>query len=133
MKENTQGFPAYKKNDVVQVIAGKYKGKSGKILKLLPTKNRLIVEKINLVKRHTKPTQKDPQGGIIEKEAPLHVSNVLPVSEKTGKPMRFSKWKKEAKKETGEAPKGKAKAKTKTAKSAGAEKSSAKSKTRGEK
>src|SRR4051812_49230755 len=107
-QENTQGFPDYKRNDVVQVISGKYKGKSGKILKLLRDKNKVIVEKINLVKRHTKPTQKDPQGGIIEKEAPLHVSNVLPVSAKTGKPVRFSVWKKEAAKE---APKAKTKAK----------------------
>jgi large subunit ribosomal protein L24 len=95
MKQEIQGFPAYKKNDVVQVISGKYKGKSGKILKLLRTKNKIIIEKINVVKRHTKPTQKDPQGGIVEKEAPLHVCKVLPVSEKTGKPMRFSKWLKE--------------------------------------
>src|SRR5476649_778100 len=99
MKEETHGFPGFKKNDIVQVIAVKYKGKSGKILKLIKDKNRIIVEKVNLVKRHTKPTQKDPQGGIIEKEAPLHVSNVLPVSSITGKPMRFSKWKKEAAKE----------------------------------
>lgn len=95
MKEQTQGFPGYKKNDVVQVIAGKYKGKSGKILKLLKHKNKIIIEKINMVKRHTKPSQQNPQGGIIEKEAPLHVSNILPVSSKTGKPVRFSIWKKE--------------------------------------
>ncbi len=87
-----QAVPAYKKNDLVQVISGKYKGKTGKILKLLKDKSRVIVEKINLVKRHTKPTQKDPQGGIIEKEAPLHISKVLPISPTTGKPTRFSKW-----------------------------------------
>ena len=92
MKEDVQGFPAYKKNDVVQVISGKYKGKKGKILRLIKDKNKVIVEKINIVKRHTKPSQKDPQGGIIEKEAPLHVSKVLPVSSKTNKPMRFAKW-----------------------------------------
>jgi large subunit ribosomal protein L24 len=95
MKEQVSGFPAYKKNDVVQVISGKYKGKSGKILRLLKDKNCLVVEKINIVKRHTKPSQANPQGGIIEKEAPLQVSKVLPVSSKTGKPMRFSKWLKE--------------------------------------
>jgi large subunit ribosomal protein L24 len=93
MKEQyEQGCPAYKRNDVVQVISGKYKGKSGKVLRLLKDKNKIIVEKINMVKRHTKPSQKDPQGGIIEKEAPLNVSKVLPVSAKTGKPMRFAKW-----------------------------------------
>ena len=92
MKEENQGFPAYKKNDLVQVIAGKYKGKTGKILKLLRDKNSVIVEKINMVKRHTKPTQKDQQGGIIEKEAPLRVCKVLPVSPKTNKPVRFSVW-----------------------------------------
>jgi large subunit ribosomal protein L24 len=96
MKEQTQdGFPAYKRNDVVQVISGKYKGKSGKVLKLLKDKNKIIVEKINMVKRHTKPSQTVPQGGIIEKEAPLHVSKVLPVSTKTGKPMRLAVWLKE--------------------------------------
>ncbi|MDZ4677004.1 MAG: 50S ribosomal protein L24 [Oligoflexia bacterium] len=96
MKEQeVDGYPAYKKNDVVQVISGKYKGKSGKILRMIKDKGRIVVEKINLVKRHTKPSQANPQGGIIEKEAPLHVSKVLPVSSKTGKPMRISKWLKE--------------------------------------
>ena len=57
MKEETQGFPAYKRNDVVQVISGKFKGKSGKILRLVRKKNAVIVEKVNLVKRHTKPSQ----------------------------------------------------------------------------
>ena len=93
MKDEVQmGCPSYKRNDVVQVISGKYKGKSGKVLRVLRDKNRIIVEKINVVKRHTKPTQTDPQGGILEKEAPFHVSKVLPVSTKTGKPMRFALW-----------------------------------------
>jgi large subunit ribosomal protein L24 len=93
MKDEVQmGCPSYKRNDVVQVISGKYKGKSGKVLRVLRDKNRIIVEKINIIKRHTKPTQTDPQGGIIEKEAPFHVSKVLPVSTKTGKPMRFALW-----------------------------------------
>jgi large subunit ribosomal protein L24 len=84
--------PRYKRNDTVMVISGKYKGKTGKVMRLLKDKNRVVIEKINMVKRHTKPTQAEPQGGIIEKEAPLHVSKVLPVSAKTGKPMRFAKW-----------------------------------------
>ncbi len=84
--------PRYKRNDTVMVISGKYKGKTGKVLRLLKDKNRVVIEKINVVKRHTKPTQAEPQGGIIEKEAPLHVSKILPVSSKTGKPMRFARW-----------------------------------------
>jgi large subunit ribosomal protein L24 len=120
MKEANPGFPAYKRNDVVQVISGKYKGKSGKILRLLKDKNKLIVEKINMVKRHTKPSQKDPQGGIIEKEAPLHISKVLPVSAKTGKPMRFAKWLRENPRK--EAPGVEAKPKTAKKKAAAKEK-----------
>src|SRR5688572_13205468 len=92
MKNEVQGFPPYKKNDLVQVISGKNKGKSGKVLRLLKDKNALVIEKINLVKRHTKPNQQNPQGGIIEKEAPIHVSKVLPKSAKTGKPVRISVW-----------------------------------------
>jgi large subunit ribosomal protein L24 len=84
--------PRYKRNDTVMVISGKHKGKTGKVMRLLKDKNRIVIEKINMMKRHTKPTQAEPQGGIIEKEAPLHVSKVLPVSTKTGKPMRFAKW-----------------------------------------
>ncbi len=74
-----------KKGDLVEVIAGKYKGKQGKILMLLIDKNRVLVEGVNRVKRHTKPGQKNPQGGIIEKDAPIHYSNVLLVDPKTNK------------------------------------------------
>lgn len=68
-----------RKGDTVKVIAGSYKdkGKIGKVLKVFPDKNRIIVEGVHLVKRHMRPTQKLPQGGIIEKEAPIHVSNVM--------------------------------------------------------
>ncbi len=55
--DQEQGYPAYKKNDVVQVISGKYKGKSGKVLKMIRDKQTILVEKINIVKRHTKPSQ----------------------------------------------------------------------------
>ncbi|OGQ13916.1 MAG: 50S ribosomal protein L24 [Deltaproteobacteria bacterium RIFCSPHIGHO2_02_FULL_40_11] len=65
-----------KKNDLVQVISGKEKGKTGKILRALPKQYKVIVEKLNMVKKHTKPTQKNPQGGIVQKEMPIHVSNV---------------------------------------------------------
>jgi large subunit ribosomal protein L24 len=74
-----------KKGDLVEVIAGKDKGKQGKILGLMITKSRVLVEGVNRVKRHTKPSQKNPQGGIIEKEAALHASNVMLVDPKTGK------------------------------------------------
>lgn len=96
MKNEEAGYPAYKKNDLVQVISGKYKGKKGKVLKMLKSKGKIIVEQINLVKRHTKPSQKDPKGGIVEKEAPMHVSKVLPISAKTNKPVRVSVWLKES-------------------------------------
>ncbi|MCD6234940.1 MAG: 50S ribosomal protein L24 [Candidatus Neomarinimicrobiota bacterium] len=66
-----------KKNDTVKVITGKDRGKTGKILKVFPVRNRVIVEGVNLVKRHTRPNQQNPQGGIVEKEAPIHVSNVM--------------------------------------------------------
>ena len=66
-----------RKNDMVQVISGEYKGKTGKILKVIPEKNRAIVEGINMIKRHTKPTPKNQQGGIVEKEASIDLSNIM--------------------------------------------------------
>ncbi|MDD3095566.1 MAG: 50S ribosomal protein L24 [Candidatus Neomarinimicrobiota bacterium] len=66
-----------KKGDIVKVITGKYKGKEGKILKVFPLARRVIIEGVNLVKRHTRPSQQNPQGGIVEKEAAVHVSNVM--------------------------------------------------------
>ncbi|HET7522242.1 MAG TPA: 50S ribosomal protein L24 [Bacillales bacterium] len=77
-----------KKGDKVQVISGKDKGKQGVILYALPKKNRVIVEGINIVKKHAKPSQANPQGGIIDQEAPIHVSNVLPLDPKTNEPTR---------------------------------------------
>jgi large subunit ribosomal protein L24 len=64
------------KNDVVTVISGKDKGKSGKVLKVFPKKGTVIVEKVRFVKRHSRPTQKMPKGGILEKEAPIPVDKV---------------------------------------------------------
>ncbi len=78
------------KNDTVEVIAGDDKGKRGRVLKIFPAKNRVIVEKVNFVKRHTRPTQKNPKGGILEKEAPIHVSNVMVVCPKCGSPTRVA-------------------------------------------
>ena len=75
-----------KKGDVVKVIAGKYKGKEGKILKVFLKTNRVIIEGVNLVKRATRPSQQNPQGGIVEKEAAIHASNVMLVV--NGKPSR---------------------------------------------
>ena len=80
-----------KTGDTVVVIAGKDKGKEGKIIAAMPDKERVVVEGINQVKRHTKPSQMNPQGGIITKEAPIHVSNVMVIDPKTKKPSRIKK------------------------------------------
>lgn len=65
-----------RKGDIVFINAGEEKGKTGKVLKVETKKDRLYVEKMNIVKKHLKPTQNNPQGGIIDKEAPIHISNV---------------------------------------------------------
>ncbi|MCU0571780.1 MAG: 50S ribosomal protein L24 [Syntrophobacteraceae bacterium] len=77
-----------KKNDVVQVVAGKDKGKTGKVMRLVPKKDRAIVEKINMVKRHMKPSQQNRQGGILDKEAPIAISNLMLVCSKCTDPTR---------------------------------------------
>ncbi|MGE7604744.1 50S ribosomal protein L24 [Peribacillus sp. NPDC097675] len=77
-----------KKGDKVVVISGKDKGKQGTILAAYPKQNRVLVEGINIVKKHSKPSQVNPQGGIISREAAIHVSNVMPLDLKTGKPTR---------------------------------------------
>ena len=79
-----------KKNDTVFVIAGKERGKSGRVLTVSPAKENVLVEKVNIIKRHMKPSRKYSQGGIIEKEAPLHLSNVLLVCPKCSKPTRVA-------------------------------------------
>ncbi len=80
-----------KKGDTVQVLTGKDKGKTGKILKVIPKKMRVIVEGINFIKKHQRPTPSNPEGGIITKEAPIHVSNVLLFCPKCGKGVRTRK------------------------------------------
>ena len=93
-----------KKNDTVRVIAGDSKGKEGKILSIDTKKNRALVEGVNLVSKHSKPSAKNPQGGIVKQEAPVHISNLMLVDakgnatkvgrkldEKTGKLVRYSK------------------------------------------
>ena len=78
-----------KTGDTVIIIAGKDKGKKGKVLAAYPKKERVVVEGLNQVKRPTKPSQNNPQGGIITKEAPIHVSNVMLVDPESGKPTRI--------------------------------------------
>jgi large subunit ribosomal protein L24 len=78
-----------KKEDKVIVVAGNDRGRTGKVLKVFPKTLRVIVEGVNLRKKHTKPTQKSPQGGIIEKEAPIHISNVMMVDPKSGTQTRL--------------------------------------------
>ncbi len=91
-----------KKGDIVKVISGNYRGKTGKVLVVMPKRNRAIVEGINFVKRHTRRSQKNPQGGIIEREATIHISNLMLVVNNTptrvgytrledGKKVRFAK------------------------------------------
>jgi len=77
-----------KKNDTVMVISGKERGKVGKVLRVLPQENRAIVERLNLVRRHMKPRSPQSPGGIVEKEAPLHLSNIMPMCEKCNAPVR---------------------------------------------
>ena len=77
-----------RKGDLVQVIAGKEKGKRGRVLRVLHKKNRVVVERLMMVKRHTKPTQQNAQGGILEKEGSIHISNVMPIDPGTDKPTR---------------------------------------------
>jgi large subunit ribosomal protein L24 len=80
-----------KKGDTVFVNAGENKGRQGRVLEVLRTTDRAIVEGINLVSKHTKPNAKSPQGGIIKKEAPVHISNLMLVDPSTGKPTRVGR------------------------------------------
>ena len=77
-----------RKNDNVIVIAGNSRGKSGKVLKVYPEKRRIIVEGVNIMKRHTRPGQRTPQGGIVQREAPIHMSNVMLLDPKSNQPTR---------------------------------------------
>jgi len=77
-----------KKGDKVKVLSGKDKGKQGTILEAYPKKERVLVEGVNMVKIHAKPSQENPQGGILNQEAPIHVSNVLPIDPRSGEPTR---------------------------------------------
>lgn len=76
---------------MVYVVAGESKGQQGKVLEVITKEDRAIVEGVNLVSRHTKPNSKSPQGGIIKKEAPIHVSNLMLVDPTSGKPTRIGR------------------------------------------
>jgi large subunit ribosomal protein L24 len=83
-----------RKGDIVHVVAGKERGgldnaaKRGKVLKVLPEKSRVVVERMNMIKRHTRPNKANQQGGIVEKEAPIHISNVMLVCTRCNRPTR---------------------------------------------
>ena len=77
-----------KKGDVVEIISGDHKGATGKVLRVIPEKNRVVVQGHNIVKKHVRPSRKNPQGGRINVEQPIHISNVLPVNPKSSKGSR---------------------------------------------
>jgi large subunit ribosomal protein L24 len=81
-----------RKNDSVMVIAGRERGKTGKVLRLIPDANRAIVERVNMVKRHVRPRGPQQTGGILEKEASLHISNLMIMCDKCNAPVRIG-WK----------------------------------------
>ena len=89
MKQPNENKLTLRKNDQIQVIAGREKGKTGKIISINRGPMQVLVEKINLLKRHTKPTQGNPSGGILEKEAPLHYSNVQLFCAKCNRGVRY--------------------------------------------
>lgn len=80
-----------KKGDTVIVNAGNYRGQQGKVLEVIRKTDRAIVEGVNMIKKHTKPNAENPQGGIVEKEAPIHVSNLMLKDPKTGKATRIGR------------------------------------------
>ncbi len=79
-----------KKGDMVEIIAGDHKGATGKVLRVITSKNTVVVQGHNIVKKHVRPSQKNPQGGRISIEQPIHMSNVLPVSPKSSRGKRVS-------------------------------------------
>ena len=92
-KNNKQPKLKIRKGDLVQVIAGDSKGKQGKVLEVKLATNRIVVEGANLVSKHTKPNAANPNGGIVKQEAAIHVSNLMVVDAKSGKPTRVGKQK----------------------------------------
>jgi large subunit ribosomal protein L24 len=87
-----------KRGDIVVVTAGADKGKTGKVLRILTDKDRVVVEGVNRVWKHVRPSQRHPQGGRIQKDAPIHISNVMPLDPNSGKPTRVRFEEREGKK-----------------------------------
>ena len=82
-----------RRDDTVQIVSGNDRGKRGRVLRVIKGGDRLIVEGVRMMKRHTRPTQRDPQGGIVEREAPISASNVMVICPKTDGPTRIRKTK----------------------------------------
>lgn len=80
-----------KKGDMVQVMSGESKGKQGRVLEVILEKSRVLVEGVNVVSKHSKPNAKNTQGGIVKKEAPVHISNIMLIDPKNGKPTRVGR------------------------------------------
>ena len=74
-----------KKGDMVEIIAGDHKGATGRVLRVIPEKNRVVIQGHNIAKKHVRPSRKNPQGGRINVEQPIHISNVLPINPKTSR------------------------------------------------
>jgi len=79
------------KGDTVIIVAGKERGKRGRVLRVIPEKDRVVVERANMIKKHQRPTQKVRQGGIIEREGSIHLSNVMLIDPTSGKPTRIGR------------------------------------------
>ncbi len=90
-KNNTQAKLNIRKGDTVKVIAGDSKGQQGKVLSVNKATNRVVVEGLNMVSKHTKPNATNTEGGIIKKEAPIHISNVMLIDPKSGKATRVAR------------------------------------------
>ena len=90
-KQKKQNKMSIRRGDTVKVLTGKDKGKQGKVLRSIPEKSRVVVEKVNMVKKAMRPTQQNPQGGIMTIEAPIHVSNVMLVCPECGQATRIAK------------------------------------------
>jgi large subunit ribosomal protein L24 len=78
-----------RRGDTVVVLTGEYKGRRGRVLNVFPKQQRVLVEGVNMIKRHTRPSTRNQQGGIVEKEAPIHLSNVMPWCESAGRPSKI--------------------------------------------
>lgn len=90
-KKNKQPKLNIRKGDLVRVLTGDSKGQQGKVLEVMPADRKVLVEKVNMVSRHTKPNAKNTQGGIVKQEAPIHISNLMLVDPKSGKPTRVGR------------------------------------------